>query len=284
MTIRTHVKDSSTWRAIETIYVKVGTEWKKTKGGWSKEGGVWRLTHIPTVRLTFSQNINDIDVLTWANWGLGYTTVLPVRVIITIPAGVVVGQSITYSGARPNEVQTKNSLAAITIKDLPAGSEVIIYNYGTISGCGGQGGARLTPTNGGVRGTQWAGGDAILCQQSNTHIVNAGTIQGGGGGGAGGDWAGSNSIGGGGGAGSVGGIGGAGYAGNRNYGVTGTLTTGGQGTHNAYNSWGGNAGMPGQYGGNFNSTGQVGQPGAAIVGNSLIYWWQTGTIIGPIIA
>jgi len=285
MTIRTHVKDANTWRAIETIHVQIGEEWKRTKGGWVKENGSLLLTHIPTVRYTFTANYNDLNALNFANFFLGYETVLPVRLILTIPAGITIGQSYSYSGSRPNEVQTKNSPAAIYVAGMPAGSEVIIYNDGYISGCGGQGGANRTPINGGARGTQWAGGDAIAINQTGVgvHIVNNGTIQGGGGGGAGGDWSGDNSIGGGGGAGSDGGRGGAGYSGNRNYGVNGTLTTGGQGTHNSYNSWGGNAGMPGKYGGNFNSTGQVGQPGACVVGNQYIYWWATGNRLGPII-
>lgn len=257
---------------------------------WGNPTVTGAITGISSGETAFKANIiiavNTLDFnLADAAAAVGWGRVGAVEAIVTVNPGVYVGQSCSVTGSAQSRVQQKVSVASFNAgMAFPTGSSLTIYNNGSILGAGGQGGSYATPNSGGVRGTQWAGGDALITSLP-TKIYNYNTVGGGGGGGAGGDGVGHNSIGGGGGAGCntispvAGGLGGFGYGSVRSYGLSGSTIAGGIGTHHeeGYRSAGGGIGQPGTSSFNFNSTGQVGQPGAYAVNNHLIEWVVPGT-------
>ena len=186
-------------------------------------------------------------------------------------------QSTDVLGATSNAVP-----AFATGTGFPPGTSISLTNYGYIVGKGGDG----------VGGAAALGGNAITANIGMS-ISNYGTIGGGGGGGSRGlvNHPDARFVAGGGGAGAVPGAspvmdGGSG-------GSVGTLTIGGAGlgpvkTTNPQCGAGGNLGMPGGPGGNFNNGGDSpyddhGAGGAAVVGDSNISWSLVGTRLGAIL-
>jgi hypothetical protein len=89
--------------------------------------------------------------------------------------------------------QTTAAAAAIVVGQFPSGSEIQIWNYGSIQGRGGQGGVfNGGPVSGG------AGGDAIYSSYvaQTVKLYNYGEIRAGGGGGGSGGYGGAGGIGG----------------------------------------------------------------------------------------
>lgn len=279
MATKTFVSDGTVHRDIRNLYVSDGTAWRDVKKAWVSDGTAWRLVFQKVINLVITSTTTNYNILTAATAAYGGPITSAVAVNLTVNPNVIVGSSYTVSGSNQNEVQSVAAPAMVS-GTFPAGSTLTITvgSGAYIVGAGGQGGSYGTPTNG-ARGTRWAGGDALSVSLPTT-IYNYGTIAGGGGGGAGDDGGGSNSIAGGGGAGYPGGQGGYGY-GCGTWAANGTLTVGGAGScQSTYPSKGGDLGAAGQYGGNFNSTGVVGQPGAYVVGSSNVTWAATGTRLG----
>ena len=221
----------------------------------------------------------------------GWNGTSPVVAQVTISSGIKI-----YSNST-------GTPAFDTGAALPTGSVIKITNNGYIVGKGGNGGTGNT-------GFGLPGGKAMNIATAIT-LTNNGTIGGGGGGGGGGGegiytdgYASETDSGGGGGAGagytiSSGGAGGYDSGGSNNRagaaGYSNTLTAGGAGgagaSHFASGGYGGTGGSLGQAGGTggngsgnvFSGTGRAGgAAGAAITGNSLITWLNTGSIYGSV--
>lgn len=270
MATKTHVKAAGIWQPSKEIYVKSGGMWLQAQKAWHKTAGVWQLVHdrLILVNIVIPSNTFNFDIKLAADSVYGSTITGPAQVTVTVNPGVVVGSyDVANSGLKSGT--------------FPSGSSIILNNYGYVVGKGGQGGSYLTPTS--SNHYPYYGGPALEVTLPTT-VYNYGIIGGGGGGGAGGDGAGSNSIGGGGGAGAQPGVGGFGYGSDSDpYGQTGTLLTGGLGTHRntvVYISTGGNLGQPGIYGGGYASTGQTGRAGYYIIGNSFVTWAVPGDLRG----
>lgn len=165
----------------------------------------------------------------------------------------------------------------VTGTGYPAGSRVVLINNGFIVGAGGTGGVG-GDTSGINNACQVGnpGGPALLASISMV-ITNNGTI-GGGGGGAGGGASGFYGLGGGGGAGYDPGLGGGPY-GNSAGGAPGTRTAGGFPGGGGLGA-SGSSGSPSPYQGGLPFFGGAG--GAAVNGNSNIFWNVTGIRLGSI--
>lgn len=282
MVAKTFVSDGSSYKQAKRIYISTGTEWKDIKRAWVSDGSKWKLVFVRTLDLVISSDVQNYNIYNAATALYG-TLTEPVNINLLVMPNVIVGSSYTVTGSAWSRVQNPGQPAMVS-GNFPSGSTIAITvsSGAYIVGHGGQGGSSGSPNGGGIRGTQWAGGDALRVTVP-TKIYNYGTIAGGGGGGAGGDGVGNNSIAGGGGAGYPGGLGGYGYSAVTGYAPSGTLTTGAINSGLGYPTWqakGGDLGKPGQYGGNFNSTGQVGQAGAYVVGKEYVTWEVSGTRLG----
>lgn len=238
---------------------------------------------------TYNYNIRSAAI------SAGWNQVMPLLATITINSGIYVGSTST------------GSYAFQTGSTMPAGSSLLLYNYGVIIGMGGSGGggsgcASNNPVAGGAGGYSLGAATAIT-------IYNYGSVLGGGGGGGGGGRA--SELGGKtclyyGGSGGGGGrgyyyAGAAGAAGstschlNGNIGNAGTSTSGGSG---GVSNGKGGAGGAGGGGGSAGGTGGTGTgtacafangagagggaAGYAVVGNAYITWAVSGTIAGSI--
>ena len=212
------------------------------------------------INVTIAGHTTDLNLKSLAI-AYGWNQIAPLNLVLTINSGVIVGSSSIYS------------YAIDTSSGYPSGSTLTIYNYGYITGRGGDGGGA---------GRSYAGdpgGPALIASNALT-LYNYGVVQGGGGGGGS-----RPDLGWGGGAGGAGypggngGIGG-GYSDGANpNGTAGSLSA--PGAPGVY--YGGSGGYPGQAGGASSTVGP--QPGGAAgrsitgIGNVSIPVW--GTITGP---
>jgi hypothetical protein len=234
-------------------------------------GGSLLLGGGKTYLLNITASVNNYQLLT-ALIAAGWNGSSPVRVIVTVAAGVVVGS-------------TSTGTAAMSLGVLPAGSSLTLVNNGTISGAGGAGASYVS----GSYNTGGVGGPALRAASSVT-IVNNGTIAGGGGGGGvstgsvsgGGSNTTTYCAGGGGGAGTASGSGGAVNMGNQNSnGGGGSATVGGPGGDSGgfIGGKGGNLGAAGAAGTDYYA-GAAGAAGNYINGNSYASWTVTGARLG----
>lgn len=214
-------------------------------------------------RMLFSVHFGSddltVDLRRYFNTLRGYDGLTPAAITVTIGSpqqSCVIGANI---GAE-NET-------ALDTGDWPAGSTLLLLNWGVITGMGGDGG-RGGDVPPGLLAQPGGNGTTGLRCRIPTAIVNYGRIAGGGGGGGGSAWNGALAAGsgGGGGAGHVSSKGGQpGSGGGGQEGVGGGVnTSGGPGNWNGAN--------PGGYGGQAGAAGQSapsgaagGQPGAAIM-------------------
>lgn len=238
-------------------------------------------TNRKKVYLNVSNSISNYNVGIQAaldgNYDPGNTDV-----VLNIQSGVTIN-SLTYT--QP----------ALTVGNLKNGDYVIIFNYGSIIGAGGDGGdGGNSAGTGNTTGSPGAKGGAAIAAFFPCTIENHGQIHGGGGGGGGGTGGltGSTSTGGGGGggAGSVGGL-----SGNRgtnaifkSKGITiadgqpggfSSGGTGGPGLSNDSRATGGTGGSIGTAGKSSDSA-SGGAAGNYILGNSNVYWAITGDVLG----
>lgn len=147
---------------------------------------------------------------------------------------------------------TSASGIALNFSGLPGGSEVTVYNYGTVVGGGGRGGdggqesdGVCAGDNGGATGN--GGGTAIYTSSGvKVKVFNYGIVAGGGGGGGGGS-GGCRSAGGGGGGGRgiPGGGGGAGWTTSSGWKACGGICTSCCGSPGSSGGWGGTSGAAG---------------------------------------
>ena len=158
--------------------------------------------------LTFTGEAYNVNLWNLITERYGSAALSGTSFSITIASGAKIGS-------------TSPALYALTTgTGWPAASGLVVYNYGYIAGCGGNGG--------GLSEVGQDGGDAFIATRDFTLINAAGGVIAGGGGGGGGstfeDYTSGTSSGGGGGAGLIEGQGGAdGFANN------GNLFTGGPG-------------------------------------------------------
>ena len=203
-------------------------------------------------------------------------------VTVTISPGVYVGSSSVpaYAMSVPNSFNPADT--------------VTIVNNGLIIGRGGNGGAGYNGPAQGRPGLPGGAGGKGLYVNFPTTITNNGTIAGGGGGGGGSGGGGlyGSGGGGGGGAGYPGGSGGApgpyGTPGVSGPGAAGTATAGGAGGFGnpggGYGGTGGGQGANGSAGagGYYAPAGGGGTRGHYLVGNPLVTFPATGTLLGQV--
>lgn len=213
------------------------------------------------INVTLTGHTLDLNVKSWAI-AYGWNQIAPLNFVLTINGGVILGSSSIYS------------YALDTSDTFPSGFSITVYNYGYITGRGGDGGGAGRA----FAGDQ--GGNAVIARVPIT-MYNYGIIQGGGGGGGS-----RPDLGWGGGAGGAGypggngGIGG-GYSDGANpNGTAGSLSA--PGSPGVY--YGGSGGYPGQAGGASPTVGP--QPGGAagysIVGYGNVGFGNYGTVTGPV--
>ena len=252
-------------------------------------GNFYNAANRAAVALSIAANTQNYDVYTQASANPGYVAGTS-DITVTVSPGVAVGSTSTgsYALSIPNSFNP--------------GDTVTIVNNGTIIGRGGNGGNGGTkyqyppyPTGAGPGYPGYGGGNAVYVNFP-TIITNNGTIAGGGGGGGGGaatQLPGGNYGGGGGG-------GGAGYSGGSGGGLTpptspvpftfngtpgsaGSLTAGGAGGSRGGGTGGGQGangsnGTPGVGG----AGGTGGTRGYYLVGNPLVTYPATGTLLGQV--
>jgi hypothetical protein len=234
-----------------------------------------------TVILTISKNVTNYDVSTNvkadANYVAGNTDI-----VVKVESGVIIS---SRDATTP----------ALNISNLTGADSVILFNYGSILGAGGEGGAGGNSAGvGDIIGHQGQRGGTAIAAFAPTTIENHGIIYAGAGGGAGGQGStsGNSSVGGGGGGGAGTQPGPGGYRGqNRVFknanvkvrdGSIGASSTGGKGGpglgENSKSSGGdgGNLGMPGQ---SVNGV-SGGEAGYYILGNPSVYWAIRGDVAG----
>lgn len=253
-------------------------------------GNFYNAANRAAVALSIAANTQNYDVYTQASANPGYVAGTS-DITVTVDSGVAVGSTSTgtYALSIPNSFNP--------------GDTVTIVNNGTIIGAGGNGG------NGGNKyyypqhpygiqpGSPGSSGGNAVYVNFPTIITNNGTIAGGGGGGGGGA---STSLptgnygggGGGGGAGYSGGTGGAmnppfspvPYTYNGTPGSSGTLTAGGAGGSRGGGAGGGQGanGSNGSPGVPSSSGGSGGTRGYYLVGNPLVTYPATGTLLGQV--
>lgn len=222
------------------------------------------------VNLVIAANTYNFDV--YANRSAFYVAGAT-DISVVVNNGVYVGSNVAGSPA----MTVSNS--------FNAGDTVTVTNYGYIYGRGGNGGGGTS-----LPGAPGAAGGTGLSINRPTDVTNYGEISGGGGGGGGGaiyiPYKGPFYPGGGGG-------GGAGYAGGSGggpNGATGGLNSGGTGGPGQVGQTGGNGGGRGAAGtagsgisgANPGPGGTGGAGGYAVIGNSYITWYATGTRTGSI--
>lgn len=147
---------------------------------------------------------------------------------------------------------TSQGGTALNFSGLPGGSEVVVYNYGTVVGGGARGGDGGQESDGVCAGDNNAGGGsqggtAILTSSAvQVQVFNYGIVAGGGGGGGGGS-GGCRSAGGGGGGGQgiPGGGGGAGWTTSSGWKSCGGICTSCCGSPGSSGGFGGTSGAPG---------------------------------------
>lgn len=233
---------------------------KKSSGQIAISDAYGKAKAVSVFNITISSHSTSFNIRNEA-LARGWDGSSPISMTVTVNSGVYLGS-------------TSIDVYAFDTDSLPAGSQLILNNYGYITGRGG---------NGGGGGRSYAGdhgGHALIARVPIT-IYNYGVIQsGGGGGGSRPDlgWGG-----GGGGAGYPGGNGGIGGGyddGMGPNGRVGTINAGGVGGF----YYGGAGGGPGQSGGASATVGSQpgGSPGNAVVGNGNIAWGQVGSITGSI--
>lgn len=198
-------------------------------------GGFWNsYCHWCENTYAYNANSNANDF----NAQVGYPTKAQ-KWCVWINAGVTLGAN-TQSGI------------ALNFSGLPGGSEVVVYNYGTVVGGGGNAGGGgqesdgvCAGDNGG--GTGAAGGTAIFTSAAvQVQVFNYNIVAGGGGGGGGGS-GGCRSAGGGGGGGRgiPGGIGGGGWTTSSGWKACGGICTSCCGSPGSSGGFGGSSGAAG---------------------------------------
>jgi len=279
------INSAGTWKNVGQAWVKMAGVWSQVQSMYARQSGTW-VDVTPKITLLINANTVNYSIKT-AALATGWDGVTPVRVEVTVAAGVLV-----YSN--------DTSIAAMrTDTGWPAGSKVTIINNGVIVGMGGKGGNGMS---GAAPQTGYPGGPALSISVA-TFLYNYGTIAGGGGGGAGGaqftqtvsggidGTPTTTTYGGGGGSGgrtglvnSLGGAGGSGnyygYAGYQGtYSAAGIAQVDGQ-ANNSLHPDGGAGGNWGQPGGNSNVAG--GAAGKWVVGlANLTISANTGSLLGP---
>lgn len=240
------------------------------------------LSAVQKINVSYHGNLQNVNIAGDATT-LGWDGYAPLFVTAIIDPACIIGS--VYAGAN----------YAFKVPNLPAGSNVTIYNYGIIVGAGGLGGNGAQDYVGGHQATVGGTGGHSFVTLSGSGVVtiyNYGTIVSGGGGGGGGGWgnvAGDYGGGGGGGAGWSGGIGGLGGP----SGASGVMTTGGAGSAGTSagagkggtgGAWGG-TGSTGANGVTANLGAAGGAPGNAVTNNANITWigGLGGTILGTVV-
>lgn len=158
------IKAEGSWKIPNAIHGKVSGSYRRLHQGWVKVLGVWKLSWQEEVvaYVPAASNVVIVDYFSAVDWNNPH-----VRKRLVIPPGVEIGSS--------------NATYAFTTSYYAAGAagsfagELIVDNYGTISGIGG------APNSG-------VGGNAVQAQhggQAGQKYVlnNYGTIRAGGGGG-----------------------------------------------------------------------------------------------------
>jgi len=221
-----------------------------------------------------STSIQNYDMYADASAN-GWDTTSILNMTVTVTSTGIVGGTSTYA-------LTTNASGT-----FPVGStlSLVIMSGGYIVGKGGNGANSSNNPSPGAPGL-----NAINATYAIS-INNSGTIAGGGGGGGAtyGSSGSQDGCGGGGGAGYSAGTGGSGIYNTADNGSSGTLTTGGIGGNDAAGSLsdtggnGGNLGVAGSAANDVSNPGygsNGGSRGYYVVGNSLVTWIATGTLLG----
>jgi hypothetical protein len=150
-------------------------EWWDTRPTIGGGAGFWNsLCKLCEDVYVYASNSNGNDF----NAQVGYPSV-PKKWCVFVNSGVTLGAT-TAGGT------------ALNFAGLPGGSEVVVYNSGTIMGGGGNGGygaqeSDASCSGDGNAGDGQTGGDAIVSSAVvKVEVINTGTVAGGGGGGGGG--------------------------------------------------------------------------------------------------
>jgi hypothetical protein len=281
---KTYVKQSGVWKDAK-IFVKQSGVWKTVQNGYVKQAGVWKTFFINRFPITITIPASTANYTLNTAKVPGYVAGLT-DLVVNINSGVVV-----YS----NSV---GSPAFFVDSSWASGDTITINNSGVILGKGGNGGNASWPyvSNG-------TGGGLALSVQRLIYLNNMNRIAGGGGGGGSGSYNPQGAPGGAGGGGIGLGSGGSGIY-DAGAGGNGTLTTFGAGgaggaayippseSSSGYYTYAGAGGAGGNYGSNgsnglggdspWTNPGVGGGAGAAISGNSNIYWLAYGTRNGAI--
>jgi len=159
-----HVRHAGAWKEAKALHVRHNGVWKPIQAAYIRQGGVWKQYYAAERVVTLSSSVSPIikNFFSAADWGDAN-----LRKVVIIPPGVEIGAN--YTG---------HALATSDSASGQPGSwagELVIENYGTISGIGGA-------ANSGV------GGTALLVTFKGRNgelatVNNYGTLRAGGGGG-----------------------------------------------------------------------------------------------------
>ena len=171
-----HVRHVGAWKEAKALHIRHNGVWKPIQAAYIRQGGVWKQYYAAERVVTLSSSVSPIikSFFSAADWGDAN-----LRKVVIIPPGVEIGAN--YTG---------HALATSDSASGQPGSwagELVIENYGTISGIGGA-------ANSGV------GGTALLVTFKGRNgelatVNNYGTLRGGGGGGGRGGQGGAGQVG-----------------------------------------------------------------------------------------